>query len=143
MNDLTTKECLIKLTEELTRLLGQIEEQVLNAEEMSELTVRQIYYLDLIKEFENPTASELAQKLGVTKPTVTNTLNYLIEKGFVEKIRSDVDRRVYHLHLTDQGYKITELHDEAHKEFVSILTESLNSQEIDQFINIFTKILNN
>ena len=142
MNDLTKKESLIKLTEELTRLLGQIEEQVLNADEMSELTVRQIYYLDMIKEFKDPMVSELAQKLGVTKPTVTYTLNYLIEKGFVEKIRSDVDRRVYHLHLTEQGKRITELHDEAHEEFVSILTNKLNSREIDQFINIVTKILN-
>jgi len=47
--------------------------------------------------------SALAEFLGATKGTVSQTLIALEQKGYITRIQSDADKRVTRLELTDQG----------------------------------------
>ena len=47
-----------------------------------------ILYMDLIGFNPGITSSQIAEMLGVTKATVTSTVNRLVEKGYVVRERS-------------------------------------------------------
>lgn len=63
----------------------------------------QVPYLMLISSLNNPSQEELAKKLMVDKATVARTIHHLIDCGLVSKERSETDKRVYHLSLTEKG----------------------------------------
>jgi DNA-binding MarR family transcriptional regulator len=55
-------------------------------------------------------ATELAQLADLAPPTVTQMLEHLASTGFVERIRSDVDKRVVLTSLTERGRAVIEDH---------------------------------
>ena len=61
-----------------------------------------ILYMDLIGFNPGITSSQIAEMLGVTKATVTSTVNRLVEKGYVVRERSEDDGRVRNLRLSDR-----------------------------------------
>lgn len=52
--------------------------------------------------------SELAERLGVTPPTVTKVVDGLEADGFLERRRDARDARVSRVHLTDRGRALRE-----------------------------------
>lgn len=54
------------------------------------------------------TQKQLAQTLGVSAPSITILLDRLVDKGWIERVRSDADRRVQHIHLTTQGAQLAQ-----------------------------------
>lgn len=53
------------------------------------------------------TANELARESGIDAGAVTRMLDRLEAKGLVERVRSESDRRVVHLKLTEAGQAAT------------------------------------
>jgi len=49
---------------------------------------------------------ELSEKLNINVTSLNETLNKLLEKGYVEKIPSDKDKRVLLIYLTEKGRNI-------------------------------------
>ena len=67
----------------------------------------------------------------VTLGTVTTSLNNLERKGYIERLRSDQDRRVVHLHLTKKGRLVHRLHKRFHKAMVESIIEGMSPEELD------------
>ena len=67
----------------------------------------------------------------VTLGTVTTSLNNLERKGYIERLRSDQDRRVVHLHLTKKGRLVHRLHKRFHKAMVERIIEGMSPEEMD------------
>jgi DNA-binding MarR family transcriptional regulator len=57
----------------------------------------------LIRENPGCTSSRLAQALNVTAPNITQWIERLVKKGWVQRDASATDRRANHLQLTDDG----------------------------------------
>ncbi|MBK6597876.1 MAG: MarR family transcriptional regulator [Proteobacteria bacterium] len=51
-------------------------------------------------------ASQLASRLGVSRPAASQLLRVLVSRGWAVRRRSDVDQRVVHIHLTAAGQKL-------------------------------------
>ena len=49
--------------------------------------------------------------------------------GYVTKVQSAEDRRVYHIVLTPKGERINELHENVHKLLAARLTKNLSENE--------------
>lgn len=85
----------------------------------------QIQFIEFIahQPLKTSTISELAMEFNLKKPTVSDSIRNLEEKGFILKKRSHLDSRVYHLGLTSQGEeKICRI-----KQTFFILREVVNS----------------
>lgn len=76
------------------------------------------------------TPSQVSKELMVTLGTVTTSLNNLERKGYIERIRSDQDRRVVHLHLTKKGRLVHRLHKRFHKAMVERIIEGMSPEEM-------------
>jgi len=80
------------------------------------LTVNEIHIIEAIGAKDGQTMSEIANALHVTMPTLTVSVNRLVGKGFVNRVRMEDDRRKIAVALTEKGEKIKGLHSCFHEE---------------------------
>ena len=125
----------------ISRLMGELEAEAFEQEGFSDLSMRQMLYLETIAQMENPTFSEVAEKLAVTKPSVTAIIKKLIRMGYVQKVQSLDDLRVYHIVLTQKGELFTEMHDHTHQLLATRLTKNLDESEIRQMAVLLQKVM--
>ena len=52
--------------------------------------------------------TDISRKLMISKPAATQVINRLVEKGLVERIRDEADRRVIYIRPTDPGIEMFE-----------------------------------
>jgi DNA-binding MarR family transcriptional regulator len=125
----------------LTRTFAQLETRALQESELSNLTMKQIVYLDTIARLQSPTFSDLAKQLGVSKPSVTVIVHKLVKKGYVEKVQSTEDKRSFHILLTTKGRELAAIHDNLHQKIAHHFTSVLNEAELRQLGHLLHKAL--
>jgi len=111
--------------------------------ELPNLTFKQYYYLDNIYRINNPTYSEIAEKLKVTKPAVTSIVNRLIKMDYLERIQSATDRRVYYIMVSNKGKKLIEINDGATNAYARYVEECLAEDELKMYIDMLKKVIAN
>ncbi len=130
-----------ELIEMLSYSMEQHETQVIAGSEFSALTMSQIHYLDMIHHLQKPTLSDLARRMKVSKPTVTVAVETLGRKGYVRKVRSLEDKRIFNVHLTARGEAIAELHDQIHRGYADRIAAVLDSMDLASLREVLNKAL--
>jgi DNA-binding MarR family transcriptional regulator len=121
--------------------MGRMEEEAKEQYNFKELTLTQMHYLEMISALVNPNLTELAAAMKLTKPTITVLVDKLIEKELVRKVQSDADRRSTHLHLTERGKLINQMHEYAHRRMAEEIEKKINSEEAVQLARLLEKIM--
>ncbi len=137
----TIEPALVELVALLTRRVAELQNEAVQSTGFSDLSLRQIMYLDVIQQLENPTPTELARQLKISKPSASAAIDRLESAGYLRKVDSDDDRRSYHLHLTHKGQQFKQAHDETHQHLAQLITRNLDEQELQQLVKIAHKIL--
>jgi DNA-binding MarR family transcriptional regulator len=133
---------LAELIERLSQSMQDHEEGVIRTSEFANLTLTQIHYLDAIRHFDTPpTVSKVAESLDIAKPTATNAIDRLENDGYVRKVPSADDRRVWYVHLTTKGLRISDLHDQIHQGYAENFERSLNKEELDILVVLLNKVI--
>jgi DNA-binding MarR family transcriptional regulator len=136
-----SKDILEKAIFSASAVLAEMEMRAFHDERFSELSVRQMLYLNTIVQMGHPTFSDLARELGVSKPSVTANVTRLINKGYVKKVRDNEDLRAYHIMPTTKADEFDALHQSIHKNFTDQLTAQLDPGEVDQLAILLSKAL--
>ncbi len=131
----------IDIISKLTHMMGQMEETAKEQFNLAGLTYTQLHYLETLSMLGNPNITELAVYLKLTKPTVKVAIDKFIERDFVYKVLSDEDRRSSHLHLTEKGKLINQMHDYAHKRIAESIGKKLNNEELVLLVGLLNKVL--
>lgn len=98
-----------RINEYLTSIFNNvlvIEEVNLRGSRFKDISIKEMHTIDVIGKAPDVTPSQVSKELMVTLGTVTTSLNNLERKGYIERVRSEQDRRVVHLHLTKKGHLI-------------------------------------
>lgn len=119
-----------------------LEEEMKQESELINLTSRQLYCIELIKNMENPSLSELAERMSIAKASISVMIERLEKNKFIYKVTSDSDRRTAHVHLTEKGIKAASLHSELHKKIAGLLTENMTEAEKEILIVLLNKSVN-
>jgi DNA-binding MarR family transcriptional regulator len=130
-----------EIVEVITRAFAQLQARVVREGEFAELSLRQISCLDLIQRLEEPTPSNLARELGITKPSVSALVARLLATGFIRKERSHADGRSFHLHLTDKGSEMMHAHQRVHEELAQHLLAGLDERQQEQLVALLAKVV--
>lgn len=125
----------------LSDLIEKILEETLDQSDFSDLTQQQLHYLKVIVKMKNPTLTELARELNLTKPTVTVLVDKLSEKGYIRRVKSDEDRRVMHLHIDKKGAKIKTMREIAHERMAEKIRSGLSVTETAILTELLKKIV--
>lgn len=109
----------------------------------SSMSYKEVSYLSEIHIHQGISLVALSRKMGVTKSAVSQIVAKLCKKGFVEKRKSDIDKRGANLFLTD---KIEMVYKENDKTLNKIFEESLSSfskEEKNALCSLLIKINEN
>ena len=66
------------------------------------MTTVETFCMEIIQALGEPTVNEFASFVQISAPNAAYKVNSLIQKGYLQKIRSQDDRREYHLKPTEK-----------------------------------------
>ncbi|QTJ32226.1 MarR family winged helix-turn-helix transcriptional regulator [Dolosigranulum pigrum] len=99
-----------------------IEEEAISRSEFSDLSVKEMHTIEAIGLSGDLNSAQVAKCLDITPGTLTVSIQNLVKKGYVTRVKSETDRRVVKLALTKRGKLIYRLH---HKFHMRMVEESL------------------
>jgi DNA-binding MarR family transcriptional regulator len=139
MNEMT-KRSLSETIELFSRQFAKLETMAAKGA-FADLTMKQVFYIETIGQMDRPTFTELAGKLGLSKPSVTAIVGKLTEKGYAHTVPDKKDKRSSRILLTRRGHDINGIHHEMHDAFAKHLAAVLNKKEQLVFGNLLNKII--
>ncbi|WP_099188264.1 MarR family winged helix-turn-helix transcriptional regulator [Tepidibacter mesophilus] len=134
------EESLLEMEEYIHKKYKNHIEKIMSNQEFSRFSINHMYYLEYIYTLNNPTFSQLAHALNVSKPSVTAMIKRLTDKGYVKKLNSEQDKREFHIYLTDRGKEILDAELEIYKSFADKISECLSEDEMKLFSSLVLKI---
>ena len=117
-----------------------IEEKALR-EQGSDLSITEIHTINAISTDRARNMSEIAKDLQITMGTLTTAVDKLIKKGYALRNRSEEDKRVVLVELTDKGIKAIEIHDAFHQDMIDSVIKELSDSEEELLIESLNKLM--
>ncbi len=125
-----------KIYKRLRKLHGDIDTMFPGGITSSELSV-----LKVASKYPDAALKEISKYLDVPGSTLTSIVDRLEKRNLVKRVISKKNRRSYSLELTQEGIKISELHEAAEKELWKKVLGALEMDtERDTLINLLDKI---
>lgn len=106
-----------------------IEERELKSR-FRDLTIKEMHAINAISMYNHKTASEVAKELHLTPGSLTATVDRLVKKGYVERLRGNDDRRIIRLGLTKKGRLMYRAHDAFHHKMVESFLHGMSLNEV-------------
>ena len=110
------------------------EEKAIITEEFKDITNNDMHIIEAIGIDEPRSMSMVAKSLYVTMGTLTTNMNSLEEKGYIVRERSNTDKRVVLVVLTDKGRRAFFHHRDFHKKMIRSAVKGLDENEMKAFI---------
>jgi len=111
----------------------------LSATNLNHLTFSHYEYLHHIHTLDQPTLSELANHLSLSKPSVTVMVNKLLKEGLLEKVQDNQDKRVFHVKLSELGYQVVMLERQSFYEVTDVIMSKLSTEEQEILLKLIEK----
>lgn len=121
----TLNEMLVKLFRNIT----VIEERDICTGEYRNMTTNDMHVIEAIGMGEAKNMTSVARSLDVTTGTLTIAVNSLVKKGYVDRVRSEEDRRVVLISLSEKGKKAYLHHKDFHDRMINAVVEELTEEE--------------
>jgi len=102
------------------------------------LTTVETFCMEIIYAMNNPTVNEFAKMTNISSPNAAYKVNNLINKGYLDKVRSHSDKREYHLEVTQKYMEYYNISYQYVGEVMKRLRERFSPEEID----VLQRILN-
>lgn len=118
----------------------RIEERALGNRLTEGLSISELHTIAAVGLHEVNPMKVVAGRLDVTLATLTAAMNKLERKGFVERMRGEVDRRQVLVRLTSKGRKAFRAHEAFHHKMVDNALSALTPEERDVFIRAVGKV---
>ncbi|MFD0868252.1 Uncharacterized HTH-type transcriptional regulator yusO [Chlamydia abortus] len=83
------------------------------------------------------TPTELADVFGVGKSAITAIVTRLEDKGLIERVRDDKDRRMVYLSLTAEGERVRRLAVSKIEKQIGSYLQYFSEEEIETFIHCY------
>lgn len=127
-----------KLKEQLNELMHDIirsEKEIIKDKKQLhfiKLCEQDITIISMISNEEKLTAKEISEKLNIPRTTIVTAVQRLVERGYVIQIRSEVDKRVNNLKLSDEGKMINQEHLEYEDNLLEFLVSKWTEEQQEQ-----------
>lgn len=132
-----------KLNQLLVNLFNNVmttEEKAVITEEFKDISNNDMHIIEAIGIGQPNSMSYIAKHLNVTVGTLTVNMNSLEKKGYLIRERSQEDKRVVLVTLTEKGKKAFYHHRDFHKAMIRSAVHGLDDQERQALINCLQKL---
>lgn len=121
---------------EINKMLVEVYDDVNHIEEysikkgvFSDLSITEIHTIEAVGLYSTKTMSEIAAELEITMGTLTTAVDRLIKKEYMERNRSNTDRRIVNVSLTKRGKLAYRIHEKFHLDMVKAIMNDFTAQE--------------
>ena len=132
----TFHEVLVKLFNEIM----DIEEKAIITEAFKDISNNDMHIIEAIGVEEPRNMSAVAKDLSVTVGTLTIAINNLVKKAYVKRVRSEKDRRVVLISLTEKGVRAYEHHRTFHEDMIKATLADLNTEQTEILVKALTNL---
>ena len=122
----TFNEVLVRLFRDIM----DIEQKAIITPEFRNITNNDMHVIEAIGIGAPKNMSAIARELSVTVGTLTIAMNSLVNKRYVERHRSEEDRRVVLVKLTEKGVKAYHHHEDYHRQMTQAILDKLDDTEL-------------
>ena len=109
-------------------------------DEYKDITLNDMHILDHVGIGVPKNMSAVAKGLKVTTGTLTIAVNNLVKKGYIFRERSEQDRRVVLVSLTEKGKRAYRHHEQFHEKMMKELISIFEEAEIPVLLKALQKI---
>ena len=102
------------------------------------LSAMEAFSLEVIRMLDNPTVGQFADFLKISQSNATYKVNSLMKKGYLERQNSSVDRREYHLVLSEKYYHYENLLTSYEHTVIGRIEQRLSSEDLRKFDEILS-----
>jgi len=82
--------------------------------------------------------SEIGEQMGITNAAASQSIDKLVQMGFIERTEDPTDRRAKRLELAPQGRDLIEKGIAARTKWIESITDALTPQQQDSIISALT-----
>ncbi len=132
---------------ELNELLVNLFNNVMNmeakaiiTEEFKDITNNDMHIIEAVGIEQPKSMSMIAKRLSVTVGTLTVNMNSLEKKGYIVRERSEQDKRVVLVTLTEKGRKAFFHHRDFHKAMIRAAVKGLDETEMQTLIKCLQQL---
>ncbi len=93
------------------------------------ISMTEMHILEAVAKTNDPTMSNVANRLLITAGTLTTAVNRLVKKGYIFREQSEKDRRKIYVKLTEEGERVKAIHDEFHHEMIESVVKNIDIHE--------------
>lgn len=136
----SSREALDGLLSDTFNSILRIEERSLDNRLTHGLTITEVHTIVAIGLHERNPMNVVAARLGVTLATLTTAVGRLAKKGFVERVRSEDDRRKVLVSLTKKGRQVYRAHGLFHHQMIDEALADLSEEEERIFADALIKV---
>lgn len=104
------------------------------------LTAMEVFSLEVIHAMGEPTISEFADFIGISRPGASYKVASLMQKGYITKEVSADDKREFRLRLTEKYRDYFGLYEDGLRQAVQENTRNLSPEETDQLVKFLTHL---
>lgn len=123
-------QTLNELFVDLFRDINELEEKAIKKnKKYSNMTTNDMHVIEAIGIDGGKNMSTVAKALNVTLGTLTISVNSLVKKGYVSRVRSEEDRRVVLISLSPEGIRAYHYHKKFHDDMIRAVVENLDDTE--------------
>ena len=127
----------------IKQIQGRVFEKLLAEYGVDEFNGAQGRILFVLWNHDNIPISELSERTGLAKTTLTSMLDRLEASGHIKREFDPSDRRKVKIKLTETANKMKSQYDEVSTRMSEIFYEGFNDDEIIAFEDCLARILNN
>ncbi len=133
---MTSKE----LVEQLYTIVPSINHKFFHQIPKGGIPKQQLRLLHAIRHHDGKPMKFFSEDMNISKPNLTKLVDHLIEQGWVERGRSEEDRRIVILTTTEAGRNELSTHFNLMKEKTSLLFDVFSEKERKELLAHFMEI---
>lgn len=126
-----TKHSINELLVNLFNHVMDMEGKAVITSQFSDITNNDMHIIEAVGIEEPRNMSVIAHRLSVTVGTLTTNMNGLEKKGYIRRERSQEDKRVVYVLLTEKGKKAFYHHRDFHKKMIKAIIKDLSEEEME------------
>ena len=125
----------------IANMANVIEERTMDVKNIPDLTIGELHVIEMVNKYNNKPMTLIAKKMHVTVGSLTIGVNRLVQKGYLLRIRDEMDRRVILLSITQQGKKVLKFHDKFHDDILGLVLDTIPLAQAVKVMNQFAYVL--
>ena len=122
----------------------EILSKLCESEELRKYNNSELHIIAAIGDLENPNVTAIACHMGMTKGGISKNIKKLIDAGLVNTYQAENNNKKIFYRLTDEGKKICDKHDLAHKNWIerdNAFFSQFSDNEINDVANFLEKFI--